>query len=310
MRLDMAFSVFRLSQRSQLLNVLRLCFLFGILFGVLFIPNIGLAQKNNPQIRIITLSPHLAEIVSLLGLEKNLVGVSAYSNFPKSLNAVPIVGDAINLNLERLKSLKPDVILIWESGTSEPQKNKLKQAFAKTNTKIIESDATTLDQIEYEIERLGKILGVESQSQKIARDYRQELIQLRKHYKEKKPLKVFYQAWPSPLITIHENHLIGDIVKTCGAVLIFNNQKLITSIVSHEQVVTLNPDVMVTAKDSDDKNSEVNWKIWKKYPNLSVNQLNGYLSIEGDLLTRPTPRALLATKQMCDFFDKVRSRQK
>lgn len=314
MRRGMAFSVFRLSQRSVFFNLISLCFFFSVLFAILFTPNNGLAQTNhppiNPQIRIITLSPHLAEIVSSLDLEKNLVGISAYSNFPETLKGIPMVGDAISLNLERLKSLRPDVILIWKSGMAEPQKSKLRQAFAKTNTPIIESDAVTLDQIPDEIERLGKILGRDELSKKIARDYRQELAELRRRHLNKSTLKVFYQAWPNPLITIHQNHLIGDMTKTCGGQLIFNDQKLMTSTVSPEQVIVLNPDVMMTAKEGGDKNSEANWKFWKKYPTLSVNQLNGYLSIQGDLLTRPTPRALLATKQMCDFFDKVRSRQK
>lgn len=288
---------------------------FSFFVGILFLfstPN-AIAQKISPvnksELKVATLSPHLAEIVSSLDLEKNLVGVSAYSNFPETLKTIPIVGDALSVNLERLKSLRPDVILIWKSGIAEPQKNKLRQAFAKTNTQIIESDATTLDQIPDEIERLGKILGRDELSKKIARDYRQEVTELRRRYSSKSTLKVFYQAWPSPLITIHQNHLIGDMTKTCGGRLIFNDQKLMTSTVSPEQVIALNPDVMMTAIDGSSKNSESNWSIWKKYPTLSVNQLNGYLSIQGDLLTRPTPRALTATKLMCVFFDGIRLRQ-
>lgn len=310
MCLDMACSVFRLSQRRVLLNLLCLCFLFGFVFSSKAVLAQSNKVENKPEIKLVTLSPHLAEIVSSLDLEKNLVGVSAYSNFPETLKNIPVVGDALNLNLERLKSLQPDVILIWKSGMAEPQKNKLKQAFSKTNTKIIESDATSLDQIPDEIERLGNIFGRDELSKKIARDYRQEVASLRKKYSNKNTIKVFYQAWPIPLITIHEGHLIGDMAKTCGGRLIFNDQKLITSTVSPEQVVALNPDVMMTAIDANHKNPESNWSLWKKYPTISVNQLNGYLSIEGDLLTRPTPRALLATKQMCEFFEKVRSRQK
>jgi iron complex transport system substrate-binding protein len=288
---------------------------FSFFVGILFLfsmPTV-IAQTINPvnksEIKVVTLSPHLAEIVRSLDLEKNLVGVSAYSNFPETLKSIPIVGDALSLNLERLKSLRPDVILIWKSGMAEPHKNKLRQAFAKTNTQIIESDATTLDQIPDEIERLGKILGRDEVSKKIARDYRQEVTELRRRYSNKSTLKVFYQAWPSPLITIHQNHLIGDMAKTCGGRLIFNDQKLITSTVSPEQVIALNPDVMMTAIDGNSKNPESSWSIWKKYPTLSVNQLNGYLSIQGDLLTRPTPRSLTATKLMCVFFDGIRLRQ-
>lgn len=299
--MSLAFSALTISQRMKFSSLFVLFFLFS--------SQVVKAEGNTSPIRIVTLSPHLAEIVSSLNLDKNLVGVSAHSNFPETLKNITVVGDALNINLERLKSLQPDFILIWKSGTAEPQKNKLKQAFSKTNTKIIESDATTLDQIPEEIERLGKLFNRESLSKTIAANYRQEAAELRKKFSSKSSLKVFYQAWANPIITIHQGHLIGDMVKTCGGELIFKDQKLFTSTVSPEQVIALNPDVMMTAKEDGAKNSGVEWNTWKKYPTLSVNQLNAYLSIQGDLLTRPTPRALLATKQICVFFEEVRLRQ-
>jgi iron complex transport system substrate-binding protein len=286
---------------------------FKLVFAAFLVASFFLgpqAWADKDKVRIVTLSPHLAEIVSSLDLVNSLVGVSAYSNFPASIKNITVVGDALSLNLERIKSLNPDFILVWKSGTGESQKASLRKAFINTKTNIIESDANSLDEIADEIERLGKILQKESLSKKIAQDFRGEIAQLKKIYSTKPPLKVFYQAWSNPLITIDRKHLIGDMVRTCGGELIFDHQKLLSTTVSREQVIKHNPDVIMTAVDSINGNNEADWSAWKKYPKLSANKLDAYLSLPGDLLTRPTVRTIIATKEMCDFFDQVRIRQK
>lgn len=266
------------------------------------------ADKN--KLRIVTLSPHLAEIVSSLDLVDSLVGVSAYSNFPAPVKNIPVVGNALSLNLERIKSLDPDFILIWKSGTTESQKASLRKIFINTKTTIIESDANSLNQIADEMERLGKIFQKENLSKKMAQDFRKEIVQLMNIYSSKPTLKVFYQAWANPLITIDRKHLIGDMVKTCGGELIFDHQKLLSTTVSKEQVLKYNPDVIMTAVEPINGNNEADWSAWEKYPQLSVNKLDAYFSLSGDLLTRPTVRTLIATKEICEFFEKIRIRQK
>ena len=67
--------------------------------------------------RIVTLSPHLAELVFATGAGDLLVGVSAYTDFPREAALLPVVGDAFNLDLEQLALLQPDLLLAWETGT-------------------------------------------------------------------------------------------------------------------------------------------------------------------------------------------------
>ena len=65
--------------------------------------------------RIITLSPHLTEIVFDLGLGARSL-VSKFSNVPPSAKSLPRVGDAFQLNVEAIVSLNPTLILAWEGG--------------------------------------------------------------------------------------------------------------------------------------------------------------------------------------------------
>ena len=72
--------------------------------------------ENNAS-RVITLSPHLAEMLFNLGALNTLVGVSAYTDFPEELKNLPNIGDAFVLDIEKITILEPDIILAWESGT-------------------------------------------------------------------------------------------------------------------------------------------------------------------------------------------------
>ena len=259
--------------------------------------------------RIITLSPHLAEIVAELGATDQLVGVSYGSNYPSSVNKIKVVADFQNINLELIKQLNPDLILIWKSGTSAKQQLALQNIFKNTGTQLIQSDVNSLSEIASEFDRIGKILGRENQAQDVARKFREDLKKIELSNQGKESVSVFYQAWPSPVMTINGKHLISDMIKVCGGKQIFADQKLLVPTVSIESVIELNPAVILSASQSDGSPSIDNYSIWKKYPNLKVNQLNGYLDINGDLMTRPTSRALIATQKICTFLDEIRQKR-
>lgn len=260
---------------------------------------------NEPKQRIITLSPHLAEIVAELGATNQLVGVSDASNFPNAVKNIKVVSDFQNINLELIKQLKPDLILIWKSGTSAKQQAALQSIFKGTNTQLVQSDAISLMDISNEFERLGKIIGKEKNAQEVAKKFQADLKKIEVDNQRKSQVTVFYQAWPSPVMTINGKHLISDMIKVCGGKQIFENEKILVPTVSIEAVIERNPEVVITASEFTNSSTN-NDLIWKKYPNMKVNQLGGYLSINGDLMTRPTSRALIATQQICSFLDQVR----
>jgi iron complex transport system substrate-binding protein len=266
--------------------------------------------EESPQQRIITLSPHLAEIVAELGAVNQLVGVSDSSNFPSSVKNIKVVSDFQNINFELIKQLNPDLIFIWKSGISAKQQATLQSLFKNSNTQLIQSDATSLSEIGNEFQRLGKIIGKEKVGQELAKKFKQDLFKLESNNQYKSSVSVFYQAWPSPVMTINGKHLISDMIRVCGGKQIFADQKILVPTVSIEAVIERNPEVVITSSENVSNTTTQDNLIWKKYPELKVNQLNGYLSVNGDLMTRPTSRALLATQQICTFLDQVRENRR
>ena len=106
--------------------VLGLFACFGIIAS-----SISFAQNKqalHPQ-RIITVAPHLSEVVEAAGGANRLISVSAYSNFPESVKKLPITSDARSIDLEKMKSLRPDLIIYWRGGTPESQIESIKKNF-------------------------------------------------------------------------------------------------------------------------------------------------------------------------------------
>src|SRR5690606_38311901 len=75
--------------------------------------------------RLITLAPHLAELVYAAGAGETLVAVSAYGNYPDAVGSLPEVGDAVRVDIERIVALKPDAVLAWASGTPVAARERL-----------------------------------------------------------------------------------------------------------------------------------------------------------------------------------------
>ena len=67
--------------------------------------------------RIVSLAPNLTELIYTVGAGRQLVGVSAWSDYPREVLDLPVVGDAFTVDQEQLALLKPDLLLVWESGT-------------------------------------------------------------------------------------------------------------------------------------------------------------------------------------------------
>ena len=266
------------------------------------------AKDGYPQ-RVITVAPHLAEMVIVAGGEDRLVGVSAFSGTQAISQKLPIISDARSIDLERIKTLKPDLILIWEVGTPANQQAALKKLFENTDTKIVAVNPRNLNDIQKDILTIGKLLGTELTANRAANDYDKKLSALKNRYQKPHvtPVKVFYQVWAQPLMTINRDHLIGDIIKTCGAEQLFANEQLLVPTVSREAVAQANPDLIIAGIDNPQVKPD--WSMWKNLKNLSVTKSNAFYEIESDIISKPGPRVLLGADKICQAVERTRQQK-
>jgi iron complex transport system substrate-binding protein len=247
----------------------------------------------------------LSELVDAAGGADRLVSVSAFSNLPESVKQLPVTSDARSIDLEKMKSLRPDLIIYWLGGTSESQIQSIKKTFNK-DVQFISVQPKKLLDIATDIETIGKALGTDSGAKKNADALRSKIAALNTKQKNtgERKVRVFYQVWAQPLMTLNQDHIIGDIIQRCGGKQLFANEKVLVPTVSREAVIKANPEIIFTAVDSTKMNTD--WSMWSSFPQLAATKNKAFIDLDGDIISRPSPRIMQGAEKICAEINKVR----
>ena len=251
-----------------------------------------------PARRIASLAPHATELLFLAGAGKKVIGVSSGSNYPIEASHISSIGNSVRLDIERITLLKPDLIVAWTSGNNPKQIAQLRQQ----GYAVFESEPRRLDDIATNLERIAILAGSTSGSNAAA-DFRRSLTLLGDRYRGRTPVTVFYQIWPSPLMTLNGQHLVSQALNLCGANNVFGGLHQLAPTVSREAVVSANPDAILISDDSGELER------WTKLTSLKAVRQQHILKVNGKLLNRPTPQMLAAIADVCEQVDAVRRYQ-
>lgn len=238
--------------------------------------------------RVVSLAPSLSEIVLELGAADLLVGVLDGGERPAALAQVPSVGQYGQLNMERLLSLEPDLILLWPGSVGPAQREQLQ----RLNIPVYVAEPHSLEQLTSQIQAIAQQVGREEAGRQLAAQLRQRLAELRQRYQRAEPLRVFYQVWNQPLYTVGGGQIISDALSVCGARNVFDDLKLPAPQVSIESVLQRNPQLILAA-------DQVQLDAWKAWPQIAA-VAEGRLQIVPDKgLERPSGQMIEAIAKLC-----------
>jgi iron complex transport system substrate-binding protein len=254
-----------------------------------------------PARRIVTLAPHAAESLFAAGAGERLVGTVEYSDYPSEAKKVPRVGGYSRIDLEAVAALKPDLIIAWESGNNLSQVDKLK-ALGMT---VYISQPNKMENVADQLERLGQLAGTEAAANAAATRFRQRLEGLRAANAGKPKIRVFYQIWKSPLMTIGGPQIISDAITLCGGENVFGNLKQMAPTVSVEAVLEADPEAIIATGMGD---AQPEWlHDWDKWTRLTAVKRGNLFHINPDIMQRHTPRILDGAEKLCAHLDVARS---
>ncbi|MCP1443206.1 vitamin B12 transport system substrate-binding protein [Pseudomonas sp. GGS8] len=188
--------------------------------------------------RVVSLAPSLSEIVIELGSADLLVGVLDAGERPAELKDIPSVGRYGQLDIERLLSLKPDLLLLWPGSVGAAQREQLK----RLNIPTYVAEPHNLEQLTAQVEVIATQLGRPERGVALAENLRQRLDSLRQRYRRDEPLRVFYQVWDRPLYTVGGGQIISDALQVCGARNVFADLPQPAPQISVEAVLQSNPE--------------------------------------------------------------------
>jgi iron complex transport system substrate-binding protein len=260
-----------------------------------------------PAQRVISLAPHVTELIYAAGGGSKLVGTVSYSDYPPAAQTVPRVGDNKALDLERIVALKPDLIVVWRHGNAQAQLERLREL----HIPLFFSEPHQLDDVAVTLTRLGSLLGTSGTADAAASAYRADIERLRARYANRPPVSVFYEVWDQPLMTLNGTHMISDVITLCGGRNVFAQLAPLVPTVSTEAVIAANPEAIVTASAGATKPDAPLAKLdsWHTWPSLTAVARNNLFAIDGDLIDRPAPRIAQGAEQLCEDLEVARSRR-
>ncbi|AZC21008.1 cobalamin-binding protein [Pseudomonas sp. CMR5c] len=241
--------------------------------------------------RVVSLAPSLSEIVVELGAADLLVGVLDAGERPAPLKDLPSVGRYGQLDIERLLSLRPDLLLLWPGSVGPAQKEQL----ARLGIPTLVAEPHDLAQLTAQVAEIGQRLGRAQAGQVLAAQLDQQLAQLRQRYRRESPLRVFYQVWDRPLYTVGGGQIISDALAVCGARNVFADQPLPAPQVSIESVLQRNPQaILATAQGQLDA--------WKAWPQIAAVEQGRLLLVTDKGLERPSGQMVGAVAKLCGLI--------
>lgn len=269
---------------------MRLFIKLGLLLCSLFWLNTVTAIE--PAKRVITLSPSTTEMAYAAGMGDNIVGVSAYSDYPEVAKNIEQVANWQGINIERILLLKPDLVIAWRGGNPQRPLDQLKAL----GIPIIYSDPQSIKEIADDLVTLSAYSNHPNIALKNAEQLRQQYRALQRQYasdtQNQPKKKVFIQFGMQPLFTTSDRTLQSHITALCGGENIFANSPVTWPQVSREQVLTKKPDLIIFSG----KTSQISAvkQFWQ--PQLTVP----IIAIDEDSFSRPAPRIINAAQQICE----------
>jgi iron complex transport system substrate-binding protein len=254
---------------------------------------------QQPATRIVSLAPSITEQLFAIGVGQRIVGTSASSDYPEAARAIPVVGGVEGVDLERIASLHPDLVVAWGSGYPPATQDALRRLGAH----VYVSEPSSLESIASTLERLGTLTGA-ADAPVQAQRFRATVRELRARYAGRRPVRAFYQIWPQPLMTLSGRHVLSEALALCGARNVFEDLQPLAPTISPEAVIAADPQIILTDEPGAVDRGALDF--WKRYPFISAVANGQLVTLDADRIARPTPRMLPEAARMCERVDAAR----
>jgi iron complex transport system substrate-binding protein len=258
-----------------------------------------LAAPTLSTTRIAALAPSLTELVFAAGAGDKLVAVSAYSDFPAAAKNLPQVSSYAGVNIEALLSHKPDLVLVWTSGTREADIARMKMLGMRVEAIGI----NRLDDVPVALRRIGVLAQTTDTAERAAVAFETKLKSLTSTHQtnKKNPLPVFIEIGRAPLMSVNGKHFISEAISMCGGTNVFADIEHLVFEPSREALLAKNPVVVIyplskaarAGRKSQDKPDA------RFYAGTVAATRQQIFAIEADHLLRPGPRLIEAAEAIC-----------
>jgi iron complex transport system substrate-binding protein len=255
---------------------------------------------SQPAKRIVSLAPNVTELLFEIGAGEDIVGTVEYSDYPQAAKTIPRIGRHNALDLETIVMLKPDLVIAWQSGNPVQQVEKL----VNLGIPVYYSELRKLMDVADTLQRFGKLTGLQANAQRAQQAFVTRYRRLNKDYQHKSKIKVFYEIWNQPMMSVNGDHIINEVIELCGGENVFKSLAPLTPTVNVEAVLLADPEVIIASGVGD---APPPWLgEWDRWRQLSAVKHGHVYYVNPDYIHRQTSRILIGAERVCSLLDKAR----
>lgn len=242
---------------------------------------------DNPQ-RVIALAPSVTEIVYALHCQDLLKGVTAYSNYPKAADMLPHVGTYINLDIEKIVALQPDLCIAVKDGNPKEAVLRLESL----GIPVYAINPRNLASIISSVVEIGEVLNARKSAEQLAQEMRSRIKRVEERISSVRIRpRVFFQIGVTPIVSAGHDTFIHELIEIAGGINLAGQYQSYPSF-SPEEVLTMLPEVIIITtmtKDLVYDDIKAQWQQWSQIPAVKNNRI---FIVDSDVFDRPTPRLI------------------
>ena len=230
--------------------------------------------------RIVSLVPWVTKSLYLMGEQGRLVGCTSFCPV-EAKDHIPVVANAMSVNIEKTLTLKPDVVIASSLNKPETIEN-LKKLGVKV---VLQSYPKSFEEICTYFIQIGELVGQGAKAKAIVDQQKVRLAKLRATVPSGKNPKVFIQIGAKPLFCAVPDTFMDDFITFSGGTNIASGFKI--GSITREYVLKQNPDVIfivtmgIVAQEEKDT--------WLSYQSLSASKSKKIFILDADKTCSPTP---------------------
>ena len=244
--------------------------------------------EKAPQ-RIVSLAPNVTEILFALGLGDKVVGVTNFCNYPEEAKQKEKVGMLLNPNIEKILTLKPDLIVWNTEGENKQTFIKL----SKLGLKIFIIGPRTIEALFNSIINVGNVCDKRKEAEDLVLSMKKRLSSIEEKLKGVKKVKVLFLLDLKPLISVSKNSFHGEMIEFAKGENIESSSPDRYPRISWEEVVKQRPDVIIVSNHREDFR-----KLFAEFKNSPAVRAtpafenNRVYEVKSDLVDRLAPRII------------------
>ncbi len=247
--------------------------------------------------RIVSLAPSNTEILFSLGLNDEIVGVTEFCDYPTEAKKKEKIGGFINPNLEKIYSLKPDLVLGIRGNPIDLFMN-----LKKLKIKSLAFDPKNVDELFKLILTIGKVVDKRDEARNLVEvlsEKRMKIIEEARKFKKK---RVYVEIWNSPYMSVGKNTYINDLIEGVGGINIASKATGDWPILSQEFIINENPEVIIIAYMGQTIDDVLKRSGWEKIDAVKNRRI--YIFENQDLIFRLGPRIIDGMEELFRLIHK------